>query len=157
MLAGVSAAALVWRRRFPYLFVGWFWYLGMLVPVIGLVQVGSQAMADRYTYLPQIGLCIAVAWGVVQACRFMALSSLGVRRRRGAGGAGPDGLCVAADVVLARQRDALDPRPCPAPCRNFVAHSNLGDDFAESGQVDAAIHSVSKGIGNQTKLRSGQL
>ena len=51
------------RRRFPYLFVGWFWYLGMLVPVIGLVQVGGQAMADRYTYLPQIGLCIALAWG----------------------------------------------------------------------------------------------
>ena len=65
-LAGISAAALAWRRRFPYLFVGWFWYLGMLVPVIGLVQVGSQAMADRYTYLPQIGLCLAVTWGVAQ-------------------------------------------------------------------------------------------
>ena len=52
------------RRRNPYLFVGWFWYLGMLVPVIGLVQVGLQAMADRYTYLPQIGLAIALTWGV---------------------------------------------------------------------------------------------
>ena len=66
VLAGISAAALVWRRRFPYLFVGWFWYVGMLVPVIGLVQVGLHAMADRYTYLPQIGLCIAVTWGVAQ-------------------------------------------------------------------------------------------
>ena len=68
-------ALLAWRRL-PYLFVGWFWYVGMLVPVIGLVQVGSQAMADRYTYLPQIGLCIAVAWG-----RRGASPSLGRYRR----------------------------------------------------------------------------
>jgi tetratricopeptide (TPR) repeat protein len=63
VLLAVSVAALLAWRRLPYLFVGWFWYVGMLVPVIGVVQVGSQAMADRYTYLPQIGLCIAVAWG----------------------------------------------------------------------------------------------
>ena len=62
VLVIVSAVALLGRRRMPYLFVGWFWYLGMLVPVIGLMQVGSQAMADRYTYLPQIGLCVALAW-----------------------------------------------------------------------------------------------
>jgi protein O-mannosyl-transferase len=66
VLLGISAAALLWIRKRPFLFVGWFWYLGMLVPVIGLVQVGSQAMADRYTYLPQIGLCIAIAWGAMQ-------------------------------------------------------------------------------------------
>ena len=62
MLGGVSVAAWIGRRRFPYLLVGWLWYLGMLVPVIGLVQVGDQARADRYTYLPQIGLCLALAW-----------------------------------------------------------------------------------------------
>ena len=101
--AGVAAAI-------PYLFVGWFWYLGMLVPVIGLVQVGLQAMADRYTYLPQIGLCIALAWGVADVVASWPLSSLGVRRRLGVGGAGADGCALAADVVLARQRDALDPR-----------------------------------------------
>ena len=76
MLAGISLGALVaWRR--PYLLVGWLWYLGMLVPVIGLVQVGSQAMADRYTYLPQIGLYIALAWGVRRSLPVVALSSLG--------------------------------------------------------------------------------
>jgi Tfp pilus assembly protein PilF len=51
-------------RRFPYLIVGWLWYLGTLVPVIGLVQVGLQSMADRYTYVPLIGVFIVVAWGV---------------------------------------------------------------------------------------------
>ncbi len=50
-------------RRRRYLVVGWLWYLGTLVPVIGLVQVGAQAMADRYTYLPSIGIFIMVAWG----------------------------------------------------------------------------------------------
>jgi hypothetical protein len=73
-LAGVVTAAVVlalWSlffvfcaRRFPYLAVGWFWYLGTLVPTIGLVQVGIQSMADRYTYLPSIGLFIAVVWGL---------------------------------------------------------------------------------------------
>lgn len=58
-----TALALAVARRRPYLAVGWLWYLGMLVPVIGLVQVGGQALADRYTYLPQIGLLILVVWG----------------------------------------------------------------------------------------------
>ena len=54
-------------RRRPYLPVGWFWYLGTLVPVIGLVQVGDQARADRYTYFPLIGLAIALVWWVGNA------------------------------------------------------------------------------------------
>jgi tetratricopeptide (TPR) repeat protein len=64
LLASLSALAL-WRgRKFPFLVTGWFWFVGMLVPVIGLVQVGSQSIADRYTYLPLIGLFIVVAWSV---------------------------------------------------------------------------------------------
>jgi len=72
VLAAAAAAALatatllflISRRRAPYLIVGWLWYLGMLVPVIGLVQVGEQALADRYSYLPLIGIYIIVAWGI---------------------------------------------------------------------------------------------
>lgn len=60
----LSVFAFFLRKRYPYILVGWLWYLGMLVPVIGLIQVGSQAMADRYTYLPLIGLFIIIAWGV---------------------------------------------------------------------------------------------
>ncbi|NNL67157.1 MAG: tetratricopeptide repeat protein [Myxococcales bacterium] len=62
LLLLLTAAALAMRRRRPWLAVGWAWYLVTLVPVIGLVQVGSQAMADRYTYLPMIGLALAAAW-----------------------------------------------------------------------------------------------
>ena len=64
ILAALTWAALRWVKPRPYLAVGWFWYLGMLVPVIGLVQVGTQAMADRYTYVPMVGLSIAIVWTV---------------------------------------------------------------------------------------------
>ena len=62
VLICVTALAIVRRRKNPYLIVGWFWYIVMLVPVIGIIQVGLQGRADRYTYLPQIGLYIAIVW-----------------------------------------------------------------------------------------------
>jgi tetratricopeptide (TPR) repeat protein len=64
LLVAVSACAYFFRRRAPYFAVGWCWYLGTLVPVIGIVQVGTQAMADRYTYIPMIGLLIIFSWGI---------------------------------------------------------------------------------------------
>jgi Flp pilus assembly protein TadD len=64
LLALVTAGCLWQARQRPYLLVGWLWYLGTLVPVIGLIQVGSQAMADRYTYVPLIGVFVALVWGV---------------------------------------------------------------------------------------------
>jgi Flp pilus assembly protein TadD len=67
LLAASLAAALYVARRAPEVTVGWLWFLGTLVPVIGLVQVGAQAMADRYTYVPSIGLAIAVSWGAHRA------------------------------------------------------------------------------------------
>lgn len=66
LLSTITFLAIRYLKRFPWLGVGWFWYLGTLVPVIGLVQVGTQAMADRYTYVPLIGLFIILAWGVPQ-------------------------------------------------------------------------------------------
>lgn len=66
LLLAVSAAALWFRKSAPFLAVGWFWFLGTLVPVIGFIQVGGQAMADRYSYLPSIGLFIAASWALAQ-------------------------------------------------------------------------------------------
>jgi protein O-mannosyl-transferase len=63
ILLGISIAIIYAIKKAPFLFVGWFWYLGTLVPVIGLMQVGKQSMADRYTYLPSIGIGIMIAWG----------------------------------------------------------------------------------------------
>ena len=96
-LIAVTALILRFANRFPYLAVGWLWYVGMLVPVIGVVQVGQQSMADRYTYLPLIGIFIAVVWlaldlirdkpslavaaaVVVAACTFLTYKQLGYWR-----------------------------------------------------------------------------
>ncbi|MES1210957.1 MAG: hypothetical protein ABUL63_01355, partial [Acidobacteriota bacterium] len=69
LLAAVTVLVLLRLRRSPWLAVGWLWFLGMLVPVIGILQVGRQAMADRYTYLPSIGLFLAIAWEVAELSR----------------------------------------------------------------------------------------
>ena len=66
LLLAITAAAVIGRRAYPYLFVGWFWYVGMLLPVLELVPVGGHSRADRYTYLPQIGLYIALVWGAMR-------------------------------------------------------------------------------------------
>jgi tetratricopeptide (TPR) repeat protein len=67
LLVPITALAVFWSRRYPFFVVGWLWYLGTLVPVIGLVQIGNQQMADRYTYLPLIGIFIALTWAVAEA------------------------------------------------------------------------------------------
>jgi len=67
VIAGVTIGAVILGRRRPWLIVGWLWYVGLLVPVIGLVQVGDQSMADRYTYLPLIGVFIMIAWSIPAA------------------------------------------------------------------------------------------
>ncbi|PYL97966.1 MAG: hypothetical protein DME27_06745 [Verrucomicrobia bacterium] len=64
LLAGATAVMFLLRRKLPFLLVGWLWYIVMLLPVIGIIQVGLQARADRYTYLPQIGVIIAVVWAI---------------------------------------------------------------------------------------------
>ena len=69
-LGGITVLALSRLRRYPYLAVGWFWYLGTLVPVIGLIQVGGQSSADRYTYLPTVGLSIMLSWGAADLLRW---------------------------------------------------------------------------------------
>ncbi len=76
LLVALTAGAVALRRRAPYLLAGWLWYVGTLVPVIGIVQVGGQAYADRYTYFPQVGLLIAVCWGAAELARGRAGDAL---------------------------------------------------------------------------------
>ena len=97
-LAAVTALFLWQARRRPYLAVGWFWYLGMLVPVIGLVQVGGQAMADRYTYLPLVGIFVMLAWSLSElAGRWRGRESAAHRHQGG-------GALLAEDSAGRRQR-----------------------------------------------------
>ena len=145
LLACVSLAALVWLRRVPYLFVGWFWYLGTLVPMIGLVQIGSHAKADRYTYVTQIGLCIALAWGAADLCR--SWPRLRWVCRMGSA------LVVGALLVFAwrqttywRDSAALWTRDFECTERNCVAHVSLGSLLAARGHLDDAIAHFRKAL-----------
>ena len=138
LLLAVSAIILVFRRKFPYLLVGWLWYLGMLIPVIGIVQVGSQAMADRYTYLPQIGLCCALAWGIAHVWR----SWPACRWACGIGSA----VVVASLAVCAQLQTAhwlnsetLWTHALDCTSQNALAYVNLGNALGKRGQIDAAM------------------
>ena len=138
LLMAVTAVSWSQRRKHPYLAVGWLWYLGMLVPVIGLVQVGSQAMADRYSYLPLIGLAIGMAWGVPEFCarlpaRRIALPLLAA--------CAITALTVATSFQLRHWRDseALFRHALRVTERNHVAHSYLGASLLEQGRTADAI------------------
>jgi tetratricopeptide (TPR) repeat protein len=145
VLVGITAAAFVFRKKGPYLMTGWLWYLGMLVPVIGLVQVGWQGHADRYTYLPQIGLYVAVTWAVTDLTRSW-------RFQRMALGA------VALVVVGAlswrcwlqtsywRDSETLFTHALDVTSNNDVALNNLGIIFLEKGQLDDAISKLQAAI-----------
>jgi len=110
MVLAVTAAAVRWRRRCPAVLWGWLWFLVTLAPVIGLLQAGDQAMADRYTYIPHVGLLVMAVWGLRELARGDRGSGRpGGARGRGAGG--PPGADAAAGPHLARRRDALHARP----------------------------------------------
>ncbi|HZT81044.1 MAG TPA: tetratricopeptide repeat protein [Gemmataceae bacterium] len=137
VLAGVSALAVGQARRRPYLLVGWLWYLGTLVPVIGLVQVGEQAMADRYTYVPLVGLSVAAAWGLGD---FLARRP----QWRGIVLVGAAALLAACVALTWRQaltwRDSVTlwEQAVAATSNNCTAHYNLGCHYLSRGQLDEA-------------------
>jgi tetratricopeptide (TPR) repeat protein len=133
-LAGAALALVVsllaWRlrRAAPALFTGWFWFLGMLVPVIGLVQVGDQAWADRYAYLPTIGLALALVFGVNE--NLERIERPGPLRTALACGAGAACLVLAAVTLRTvphwRDSQSLFERALAVTEHNWVAHNNLG-------------------------------
>jgi tetratricopeptide (TPR) repeat protein len=144
-LAGISAAAWFWRRGRPYLLAGWLWYLIMLAPVIGILQVGPQARADRYTYLPQIGVYVLLTWAAAEL-------SAGWRWRRvvlGGGGAmilGALVFCARAQCSYWRDSESLWTQTLACTSGNFIGHNNLGDALLEKGRVDEAITHFQKAL-----------
>jgi tetratricopeptide (TPR) repeat protein len=133
-----------WRGK-PYLAVGWLWYLVTLVPVLGLVQVGSQARADRYTYVPLVGIFIAAAWGAADVSRRWPRSKVAV--------AGLAGLaCVACATLTSRQLGfcrndvTLFSHAIDVTHGNFIAHGSLGLALRQQGRLDEAIQQYQKAI-----------
>ena len=137
-LLGVTFFAVKYVRSRPWFLVGWLWYLGTLIPVIGLVQVGGQAMADRYAYLPLIGLYIIVAWGLndlLSRFRYqraisiviLLLVSLTLMK------------VSSQEVAYWQNSGTLFGRALEVTRRNYVAHNNLGTYLASQGQIEEAI------------------
>src|SRR5437667_3827405 len=132
LLLIISAAVFVWRKKYPFLLTGWLWYLGMLVPMIGIVQVGSQVRADRYTYLPQIGLYLLVAWGAMELFHRW-------RRSR-------EVLAITAVLIIMalttrsylqtsywRDTETLLKHAIASTSNNYIAHTNLAHTLSQSG------------------------
>jgi tetratricopeptide (TPR) repeat protein len=144
VLAGISTGVLVLRRR-PYLLTGWLWYLIMLVPVIGIIQVGAQARADRYTYLPQIGLYLLLTWAVAELCA-------GWRHRRVVLGGCSTVilvaliLCARAQTAYWRDSESLWTHTLACTSDNFIGHYNLGNALFQKGNVDEAIVQYQKAL-----------
>jgi tetratricopeptide (TPR) repeat protein len=138
LLIGISAVAAAWRRRFPHLFVGWFWYVGMLVPMIGIVQVGEYAMADRFTYLPQIGLGMALVWLSADICRTWP------SRRWVCGGTTALVLavfmaCTWRQTCFWRDSEIFWAHTLACTSQNREAHYNLGCYLLTRNRFDEAI------------------
>jgi Flp pilus assembly protein TadD len=137
-LAGTTAAVVMLRDKTPYVFVGWFWYLGTLVPVIGWVQVGAQGSADRYTYVPLIGIFVAVAWSAGELAR-----RLPALRPVFAAAAIAWLVALAAitrgDVRHWADATTLFSRALAVTEDNWLAHNNLAAALSAAGKQDEAI------------------
>ncbi len=137
MLGTTALAAGEWRRR-SYLTVGWFWFLGTLVPMVGFVQVGVQAMADRYAYLPLIGLFIMVCWGVADAAERQHVSSawLGIVS---AVALLALGLVAHKQIGYWENNVRLWSHALAVTSDNWLAENNLGGALMEEGKPEQAI------------------
>src|SRR5437588_4822636 len=137
-LLTVSAIAIFLRKKRPYVLTGWFWYVGMLVPVIGIVQIGEQGHADRYTYLPQIGLFLLIVWGVADLANTWHL-----RREY---------LWLAATITIAvlsyraavqtsfwKNSERLWDHALSVTSDNDFAHNNLGFLHLRRGELDESV------------------
>ncbi|HLZ54371.1 MAG TPA: tetratricopeptide repeat protein [Verrucomicrobiae bacterium] len=138
LLAIISLIFIRQRRRYPYLLFGWLWFLGTLIPVLGLVQVGQQAMADRYTYLPQIGLMFCLVW--------VAQALTGTWKRQTLIPSLVATAAIIACMILTgrqiawwRDSETLFRHTLAVTNKNILAHIDLGMALCDAGRTDEAI------------------
>ena len=138
LLMCLSVAVVLRARRHPYLAVGWLWYLGTLVPVIGVVQLGLHAMADRYTYVPLIGLFIIIAWGVPDLVKAWPCPRILLATSAGVLLSGCM-ICTCLQVRHWKNTIALFTHTVNVATDNWLAHYNLGVSLAEQGKREESI------------------
>ncbi|MDR3698537.1 MAG: tetratricopeptide repeat protein [Candidatus Sulfopaludibacter sp.] len=130
LLATITALVIRKARTHPYLAVGWLWYVGTLLPVIGLVQVGAQSSADRYMYVPMVGLGIMLAWGASHAPRFAAIGVLAVCA-----------VLTWRQLSYWRDTETLFQHAADVTTGNYLAHNNLGEYYlTHNRNQQAALH-----------------
>ena len=145
VLGFITVIAVLTRRSQPYFAVGWFWFVLTLVPVIGLLQTGEQSMADRFSYIPRVGLFVMAAWGVSELTK-------GLRNRRAI-------IVITACLVIAastaltwrqlgywRDNISLFQRTLQFTTGNYTIHNNLGLALAEQGDLQSAIEEYQESI-----------
>ncbi len=145
LILGMTVFFIVGRGRYPFLLMGWLWYCGTLVPVIGMVQAGGAAMADRFTYVPSLGVLIVVIWGAYELTRrwryqVMALSVAGCA-------------AIVLCIGLTQQQlgywkdgEALFRHALEVTENNYIMHNNLGTTLLEKDQIDEAIRQFQEAI-----------
>jgi Flp pilus assembly protein TadD len=138
LLVAISAGVFVCRNQRPFLLMGWLWYLGVMVPMIGIVQISYYAHADRYTYLPEIGLAIAGTWAVAE------WSAAWKFRRAVLGGlmvaiVGALAVCAAIQTSYWKSSEPLWNHTLAVTSNNSFAHNNLAVALLQKGDVDGAI------------------
>jgi Flp pilus assembly protein TadD len=171
LVLAASVAAVLGRERRPWLAVGWCFYLVTLLPVLGFVQVGYQARADRYTYVPLLGLFVIVAWGVPELARSLRSTTpasrgrAAARRRSAATDHGPVLLVLAAIVLLAlsirtwtqvgywRTSVELFSRAIQVTTDNAYAQYNLSTAYQEQGDDARAILHLREALRIQPQMR----
>jgi tetratricopeptide (TPR) repeat protein len=144
-LCGISVLLFMERRRYPVLLMGWLWFVGTLVPVIQLVQSGGQAMADRFTYVPSLGVWILTIWGAYELTRRWRYHKTALA----VSGSAAILLCLA----LTRQQlgywkdsETLFRHTLEVTENNYMAHRALGDALYEKGQTDEAVSQFQEAI-----------
>jgi protein O-mannosyl-transferase len=137
LLAVVTTGVIVLRRRAPYLLMGWGWFVVTLVPVIGLVQVGDQAHADRYMYIPMVGLLVMLIWGAAEILEKLRAKTLAIPLAAAA--------CLASAVVswvqvgYWRNGETLFRRALAVTNDNKIANNNLGNYLMSAGRLSEAL------------------
>jgi len=138
LLGILTAGIFLLRGKYPYLWMGWLWNLGMLVPVSGIVQISHHARADHYSYLPQIGLYIELTWLAAEWAGELRY------RRRALGGLALAILCILTAMAFHqtaywRNSETLWRRTLELTRDNFFAYNNLGNSLIDRGQTEKAI------------------
>ena len=155
-LGAITGLVLQRRDRSPWLAVGWLWFCGAMVPMIGLVQSGGQSMADRFTYIPMIGIVIAIAWSVPQ---WMFETGRG----RAILGSATAALLVAMSIGTRQQisywqnSETLMAHAVAVTTGNHVAHNNLGFELARQGRLAEAKAEISRGTRCESWIFGGAL